>query len=312
MKKIVEYGIDEKTDKAMKIREKLRKLFDKEVSRWGDINFEEGSEREKEFIDYVTKKRINVYRKGVFVSCTRSEITKLPYFYLSLKADRKYGQESAFDMSTACKGWKDPNSFGCENGIKQIKKLTINPKKSKNLDITTVTWFLNPMFYVVSRRLKYLLEEHKATGCKFIPCLKWGEEYPDELTLLDRPDENLAERADYFQMIITDSVISPPSIGNITLRKPHACPYCGTYFSFTPERRLPIFSMDDLRETDFQVYNQFKTTNMEIIRISVEVSIVSSRILDLMLKSKMKGILRYLTDPPIPYGVVEIHGVTPE
>jgi len=305
MKKIVDYGIDEKPDKAIKITIKLRKLFPKEISEFGAIYFEEGSEREKEFIDHARKKRIKISRRGAFISCTRSEITRFPFFYLSVKADRDYGQkEKAFDMSLACGGGVD--EIFCETGIKQTKKIIIDPKKSKKLDIMDVPFTSNPPAFIVSKRLKDLLEAHGVTGCKFIPCLELGKDYPEEITLLHTHDESLAETADYFQLLITETVINPPSVGYVKIKD--SCPKCKTVQNMEIETN-PVFTIDDLRKTVFQVFNQYSTSNSGIIRIPVEIPIVSSRILDLILENKMKGIREYLGDPPIQYGIVEIRGI---
>ncbi len=73
MKKIVQYAIDGKFEKVVKIQEKMIKLFPKEAASARMVNVEEGSEREKEFLDYVTKKRIKVSQR---VDCAR--ITFIP------------------------------------------------------------------------------------------------------------------------------------------------------------------------------------------------------------------------------------------
>lgn len=68
----------------------------------------------------------------------------------------------------------------------------------------------------------------------------------------------------------------------------------------------PSFHPDDLQHTDFQVYDAYRSDNMGHFHIPGEVAIISAKVLRLFIENKIKGLTRYMTDPPIQYGIVDI------
>lgn len=269
--------------------------------KFGYITFNANSKEEADFSVMCKMYDVNLTR-NILRKVSGKDLDKYPYYYLSIKNDKNFHNIKEFmDFSSACPGGEQLRF--CPSGVKQIKKISINPSKIKNIDILTISGLARPRVLIISSRLKQLLEGNNYSGFKTIPCLEEGKEYSTKEKEIDYTSKKIEEDANYFQLIITEQVESPASIGElITICT--ECSLCGTVHGFESSHN-PIFPINGLKNTDFQTFHQYRTNNKGTITITGQVQIISLRILKLFLLHNIKGITSYTTHPLIKYGVVE-------
>ena len=277
-----------------------RKRFSKNISKFGVVFFDQGAQEEREFQEHLRKYKLDVERKTIACVSGR-DLYRYPFHYLSVQLDRQYSMDQIMDFESACGG---DESVLCREGVKQRKKIVLDPSKSKLLDIMQMPMWLKPRLNVISRRLKELLESINPTGCDFVPCLTRGNEYSEEERDLKRPDVPNPESIDRFQLVVTAKTRGPCQAGRI-LGFSQRCRSCKTVYACRFER-TPCFFREDLGETDFQRYDEYMTDEGEQFAIPGEIIIVSARVLRLLRENKVAGLSRYLDEPPVRHGVVEI------
>ncbi len=191
-------------------------------------------------------------------------------------------------------------------GARQVRKIVINSNmlKSKSIDILALRGYRKPNIYIISRKLKNVLETYPLSGYKLAPCLEKGPDYSEGDRKFHTKIDSFYKNAKYFQMIITKSIVTPPKVGISTDFIP-VCTNCnthpGTFISMEP-----CFRMNDLLDVDFQNGDEYISDNLGRFVISGSYDIISKRVVKLFIENKIKGLIRYMTDPPLKYGVVEI------
>lgn len=192
----------------------------------------------------------------------------------------------------------------CFNGVIQVRKVAVNNKIARALDkydIAVQNWPTTPRVYLISRRLKELLVPQQFSGCKLVPCLNVGEEYSEEESAFSSNSERPWNIGKYFQIIMTNSTKGPPTVGK--LLAVNRCSRCQTARMFIGERE-ERFRPDDLYPTDFQYYSRVSTTDHGTLDVSLEIPVVSARVLQCFIDNGIKGLKPYSKDPPIKYAAV--------
>ena len=275
--------------------------FEKHVSRFGVIYFEEGTKEEHDFKKILKSQTITTNRSTV-LKCTGKDLYRHPYHYLSARPERRdFDYKYFMNYNNVCKGGGD---LLCQTNLIQKNKVVIDLKKPLNFDIVEIPGILKPKIHIVSRRLKEIIDTSGLTGYKLVPCLEKGKDYSKEETHFEIQSNKLEKEANYFQLVVTDEVKIPDCIGKIT-RIFSQCTTCNAVYGFLSDSDS-YFKDGDLMKTDFQRSGDFRTSNGKIIRSATESIIISSKVLKLFIDNKVKGLFRYMTDPPIKYGVVEI------
>lgn len=194
----------------------------------------------------------------------------------------------------------------CLSQAQQIAPVIIEPRTAKLLDkndILVRNYPISPKIYLVSKRLKDLLQTNQASGCAFRACMAAERLRGPSLTQAALPEEELEASANYFQLRIVSKVASPPHVGR--MRKSKGCPKCNSAEIAITELQ-PYFLPGDLSSIDFQYFNEMLADNVGRLRLSGEGAIVSGRILRVLLESGVKGLARQYTDPPVKFEVVEV------
>lgn len=275
--------------------------FKKQMSKYGVISFESGSDLEAEFQKVCTERSIEILRKTI-QKCTGKDLYRHPYHFLTVKPDKSVYDEKLFmDTSRVCAGG---GQVLCKIGAEQTQKIWIDLKKSKKLDIMTVPNIHTPKIHIISRKLKQIMEPLALSGYRVVPCLEKGKRYSEYDMRLDTASAQLEEEANYFQLVIEQRVLNPPCAGNL-IRVFSQCAACKTVYGFNSDT-TPYFSVDDLENTDFQLFNEYITSDGSRFTIAGEIAIISSTVLQVLIDQKITGLASYLTDPPIKHGVVEL------
>lgn len=178
---------------------------------------------------------------------------------------------------------------------------SINPKH----DFFQITGYSMPRIFIISRRLKEIMRSAQLTGYKLLPCPAStnGRSYVN--TVSDQKFENKSINTEYYQLVITEMVNNPPYGGKVRDFSP-PCNKCHTHNGFFLSIE-PRFRRSDLKNTDFQVFDEYISDNTGRFAIRSQREIISAKALKIFLDNKIR-LLRYLTDPPIKYGIVEITG----
>ncbi|GBC60974.1 hypothetical protein DENIS_1934 [Desulfonema ishimotonii] len=279
--------------------------FEKSESKYGVMYFEEGSEEEHSFLALCGEHGLGLIR-GTMLKCTGKDLYRYPFHYLTVKMFRKMNYEYEFmDFSTAC---NNCNTGIHRVGATQVKKIQLDSGQLKSNDILEMPGYKAPNIFLISRNLKDLMESENFTGYRLIPCLEKGRHYSEKEMRSNTQSKKLENEANYFQLIITDKIINPPDIGRFrTLTPP--CPVCNTFSNFIEVDEF-VFHIKDLQKKDFQILNEYNFKGMGRYHIGGDIPIISSRVLRLFIENKIKGLYRYMTDPPVKYGIVEIEGIT--
>lgn len=280
----------------------IKEKFGRFLGKYGVISFIDGSQEEMEFLTLAERLKIELSPKQTIMEIRGNDLYRHPFYYLNVKANPWEYSEDFMDMSRACKE-ENKELACCEMGAIQKKKVTLAPKETKNFDIMHKSGWFNPQIIIVTPRLKEIILSNNLTGCKFVPCLEKGKSYTDEEVDFASECPGLEKEAKFFQLVIPSETLGPQQVGKIhkiCIR----CSKCGTVYGFYSDRIS--FRKDDLNTTDFQKCSLCESENMGQFKTSVEVVIISSKVLRLFLENKIKGIDSYLTSPPIRYGVVEI------
>jgi hypothetical protein len=274
------------------------KKFSKNFTKYGGPWFYVCSDIEAEFEKECSSYNIDYYRKTI-LKATGKHLFDYPYFYLTVSTDRNiYTDEDFLDFSNIC----DEKVFFCGHGIKQYRKVSIDYDKSKLLDIMITPTKLRLL--LISRKVKDIIEHNGLTGYRLIPCVEKGKKYKETDLLFDTYSKSIENNAQYFQLIVTEKVSRPPIVGNL-IRIFSQCPKCKMVSGFDSDQST-YFNKNDLKNTDFQFYNEYSTSAGDTFLIPNDIYIISSRTLRHFLDNNIKGMTRYTTDPPIQYGVVEI------
>lgn len=277
------------------------RMFDENMSRYGVIYFYENSEDELKFRNECSKLNINV-NKNTVLKCTGKDLLRRPYHYLTVTPDKAiYDLRKIMDFSNVCPGGGD---VLCTMNLQQKNKVVIDINKSKKLDIMAVPYLHKPKIILISRKLKELLEVQGFSGYRIVPCLEKGKDFSVDELRLETITHRIQKESAYFQLVITEESRKPEIVEQIT-RVFSKCSTCNTVYGFHSAGTI-YFEKGDLLDTDFQRTINYRTPNGQIIFFSGEAIIISSRVLKFLLDNKIRGLFRFMTDPPIKHGVVEV------
>lgn len=277
----------------------MAERFRKNLSRFSGPYFKNNDAAEAEFVELCQLRGIRTYRKSLLEYSGKGPCER-PFYYLSVKNSRDHSLDS---FRLTC----DPGDGGmCLSQVQQIAPVIIEPRTARLLDkndILVRNYPISPKVYLISKRLKVLLETNQASGCTFRACIAAERLNGRSLTEVGVPEEELEASANYFQLRIVSKVASPPHVGR--MRKSKRCPKCNSVEIAITELQ-PYFLSGDLSSMDFQYCNEMFADNAGRLRLSGESAIVSGRILRLLLESGVKGFARQCTDPPVKFEVVEV------
>ena len=277
----------------------IRERFGKHLSRGGVPCFKNGDEAEAEFVRFCQEKGIRAYRKSLLAYSGKGPCNR-PFYYLSVKDSRDYGLES---FRLTCEGG---DGRRCLSRVDQISPIAIEPRTAKLLDKNDIlirNWPISPKVYLITKRLKELLQLNDASGCSFRVCVVAESLQGRSPAAIADSMAELEAHADYFQLCIVSKVLAPPHVGLIPNSK--GCPKCKCVDIVTTEFE-PYFLSGALSSIDFQYFDEFLGENTGCLRLSGEGAIVSGRMLRLLLESGVKGFGRRYTDPPVKFQVVEV------
>lgn len=268
--------------------------------KYGGFHFDVGSDEDQHWQREVARLGLDVDRKTMIL-CTGRDLYCHPYHCLTVTEDRDYLKPEVMDKSDMCPG---DSSTLCRTGVRQIAKLQLDPTKSKSVDIMWDSRWLKPNVITVSPKLKRLLEADDVTGCRFVPCLDSRKNYsPEEMRFPAHPGV-LDEDAVRFQVLVTASVINPKRLGRVR-RLIEQCSVCGAVYRWDSEE-YGYFQSDDLADVDFQKYDSYQGSNGVQFVTAMESVVISSRVLKLMHEAGVRGLQRFLVDPPVKHGVEDV------
>ena len=261
--------------------------------------FDNGSAREKEFLDLVDDLKIQVWTWTI-LSCSDDDVYRHPYHYLSVREDRRYRLQDYLDLADACPG---DEQVWCHTGATQTSKLVIDPGKSRDLDIMVIPGSLKPAVYVVSARMKQLLESIYVRGCRFVPCLEEGTQYSADDIRFESTNPQIRETASRYQLDITGRARRWPCVRRIMVGR--QCSRCATAEWLYLDGSA-VFEEDDLDDVDFQTFDGYRSDSGQEVVMRGEIAIVSSRVLRLFAEQRIRGLEDYSVEPRVPYAAVEI------
>lgn len=289
-----------KTDNSVSWPRPTLQSFAKEATRGQMFVFVAGSERERAFGLAVEQHAIPCVRRE-YIRCDGQALLRYPFHYLRTKPDRDYEKNDYMDQSQRCRG---DERLKCRAGVSQRDKIVLDPARSKALDIMYDPAWIRPSIILISRGMKDNLNQVAATGFELVPCLSRGDEYSEEEISLYGKCPELSERADYFQLRVTTKVLSPPCVGELE-RISLQCSACGAVHLYKSSES-PYFQPEDLSDADFQASDGIRSLDGRSFVLTVEQVIISSRVLQMFLEDKMRGLAQYMVEPDIPFGVVDI------
>jgi hypothetical protein len=278
----------------------LKTRFPRNISRFNIPFFLAGSDEERRFLAFCEGEDLRVIKRTVVEylgSCLDSTCEqKDKFLYLCLKSDEAKcipDERPGFvDYSSACPGG---GSFAiCDRGARQVKTAVIQGDGASlisELDFVITEFPLRPSIFILSPRLKSILSDLSPTGCEITPC----EVVPKST--------NQVGSAECYQLEITMKTPGPAQIGKARIGS--QCPNCGVVGGFSSDTER-YFRPADIASVDFQTCDLYEATNIGQFHILSPFPIVSQRIFDVLLANKVKGLLRYATDPPIKHAVVQI------
>ncbi len=267
--------------------------------RFGALTFDDGSDKDLSFQECIAAMELSVIRT-THIKCTGQALFRHPFHYLSVRDDRDYEKNDFMDERSKCTG---DQGILCRQGVKQKERIMMDPRKSKELDIMLDPRWLKPCILLVARGLKDRLEAMGATGCEFVACLEAGRQYSDEERDLSARKE--IDDAKYFQLVITARARQPKRLGKLR-RISQQCSRCGTVHLWDAEEIPGYFKAGDLEDADLQSFDRYQCDDGTEFVGTIEVPVISARTLRLFLEHGIRGLRRYLVDPPIQYGVVDV------
>lgn len=244
-------------------------------------------------------KRVTLIRKVLVEHCGKGPLER-PFYYFSVRDTREYIQDF---VRLNCDGG---GQGMCWNRAEQFQRVTVTPPLAKALDqsdIAVKNHPISPRIYLISRRLKELMDPQRFSGVSFTPCLEAGSDYTPEEKAFDSHSDRLEKEARYFQLSITSRTPGKPSIGNLLASS--SCPRCGAASIIEGDQELQ-FKPADLAQQDFQWFRDVASNDMGDQRLVGQIAIISSRALSFFIENGIKGLKPYATDPPVKYAAVQI------
>ena len=267
--------------------------------------FEVNSEEANQFQEICKEVGFGILTVSKVRKISGKDLSNSPFYYLHLKEDKSY-IEKYQDISRQTGLEKTHLTCQCDTAYQQTRKVTIDPEKSKPLDIKR--WPYSKNIIIVSRKLKELLDTQDFTGFKFIPCLEIGKTYSSEEQQLEYISPHLVAEAPYFQLLVTEQPNKPPRVGTIDIGKRSKCDVCGSVSAFDPDFDLeswPYFEDGDLAGCDIQQANTVLSNNYgEFPYFTLPV--ISFRLLKFFIENKISGLATYYSEMNIKYEAVWI------
>jgi len=153
--------------------------------------------------------------------------------------------------------------------------------------------------------MRDIFESKGVMGCSYRPCINTDHFDRADLPLLSEFEQ---KKAEFYEIIDLQETCGPCQIENL-IRKV-GCSYKNcerddivTAFHCNGS---PWFFRSDLHNLDFQYFNEHHDHNGNMhFRLTHNIYIVSSKVMNLINQKGIKGFRIYYTDPPIAYCVVE-------
>lgn len=287
----------------------LKALFSHEKGKLGYFTFDYGSEREREFVSHCKKAGLEYYQFSSVVVSGR-DIASIPFFYLHPENDKNYHREIILEPGSEC---RHDGFIYCKAGGKQIRKIEIDPQKVKKLDIMQLPGFSWENKFIITRRLKELLERENVTGYRTLPCLTSGLKYTEKERAFDFISSRLEEDATHFQLVVSAKARKPEIVIGFASQE-YVCEKCGVPY-LNPrslgDLGFSYYRPDGLSSEDFQTYMGLqKEGDSRVFYSLFQKVLFSGRVLHLFLQNKIRGIFKLYEDPPIKHAVVEVVGET--
>ncbi|MFC1884967.1 hypothetical protein ACFL2O_09365 [Thermodesulfobacteriota bacterium] len=276
--------------------------FAKSMSKFGVAYFEDGSVEEKDFLDLCSKMKLDFERRTI-LKCTGKSLFDHPYHYLSVPGNRKINflNETEYDeICTECNKCMLNIGYLPERNL-ILDYNSINPKN----EFFHINGYSIPTIFIISHRLKEIMQSAGLMGYQLMPCTASANRHSYVNTGSHQEFADHSIDTQYYQFVITETVNNPPFAGTVRDFSP-PCKKCHTRNGFYLSIE-PCFNRSDLKDTDFQVFDEYISDNVGRFAIRSQREIISARALKILIDNKVR-LQRYLTDPPIKYGVVEIDG----
>jgi hypothetical protein len=254
---------------------------------------------ESEFLRFCLHKGLRITQKIILEYSGKGPLLR-SHYYFSVHDTREYDQGF---IELSCDGG---GKGLCWNGAKQVRKVPITEHIAKVVgqrDIAVKNYPISPRVYLISRKLKELMDPFQFSGCTVVPCLQSGQTYSVEESAFSLHCKKWEKASEYFQLIITARTVALPSIGNLLVAS--RCPRCKSASVLDGDKYCQ-FHRDDLSSTDFQCFKGVASANQGIIRLVGEIPIVSARVLQFFIENKIKGLKPYSSDPPVKYAIVDV------
>jgi len=275
--------------------------FNKNVSDNGVPYFKQQPSMEMDFVRFCNDNGLRFRRKTILEYSGRGP-TDRPFYYLAVRDTREYEQEF---IRLKCDGG---GKGMCWSGAEQVRKVTLTAAIAKVIDqsdIVVKNYPISPRVYLISRRLKDLMEPFRFSGIAITPCLEVGAKYSEDEAAFASRSGRLEKEAKYFQLNLISRTPGKPSIGNLVAAS--GCPRCHA-LSIIDGDKESEFKPADLGAEDFQRFNEVTTENKGDQHMIGQIALISARALGFFIESRIKGLKPYSTDPPVKYAAVQIRG----
>ncbi len=266
---------------------KIRRKFAEVKTKTETFVFVEGDPLEFAFRPYYDPHTMVKVR---IVRCDGYGITQHRFFYFRVKTFDVCVNHDFLAAGSACKTDEPPI---CWYGARQVEPVTVDRAVIGKKQIVEDSWCHLPTVQIISKGVKNYLEKEGVTGCEFLEC-RQANKHPVK-------DKDI----DYYQIIVTEKVNQGPKVGQL-LNVSSRCERCGAIKLFLSTELSGYFEPADLRDVDFQTCSTFRTDDDMVYEQGMEHVIVSGRVLKLLVKNKIKGIGKYLTEPNVPYRALDI------
>lgn len=270
--------------------------------------FVEGSDEERKYLDTLKDESLKLTRWSFF-KVDKKSLFDYPYYFLDIKENKVtkdlFESNMYLDFSETCNFMHTyTKGVQCLNGLKQKKKIFLDPEKTKKLDIMTLA-FPFKRYILVSRKFKDIIQNESLKGAILIPCLKKGKNYTEKEMSIDSISKQLEDDADFFQLEIIQKVKRSPDVGDADFNK---CGKCGINNGRLGGNNISSgeYKMEYFADADFQFCDSYFSTKVGEIPQEDREYIVSSKVIKIIEENKLKGWDKYWDNPKIKYGPVFI------
>ena len=257
----------------------VRKKYASVYEKCGVLSFPQESSDYSHFIEYANQQSLKLVEKYFIEHKGKSDYSDA-YYRLSLKDTNEFViyQKTEIDSKKAysCKE--------CGFGYQVDGQFTLTPKHKKLVDKYDFVICNVPVSSRIMLASSYLMDvfvKNNVSGYEVI------RHYQDEKM---------------YALKVVEALKKLPEVGKLSYSK--GCPSCGT-LSMYDTKQTAVFSEDSFDDKDFYFIDGFQSEGKNYYELA-EGIIASRRIILLLKELKIKGLVRFSTDPPVELCAINI------